>query len=64
MPVISAFKQFRGAQEVAMSNCAYGCKVMRCRCGYQFVLHYSVYGCTTPGIQHSSTGARCTCKAV
>ena len=51
------------AQEVALSNCAYGCKVMRCAYGYQYVLHYSVYGHKQTTVQHSTTGQRCTCPA-
>lgn len=49
------------ATEAFTANCKYGCKVMRCACGYQFVLHYSGYGHRDTSVQHSSTGNRCTC---
>lgn len=52
------------ATEVGLSGCTFGCKVMRCRCGYLFVYHSGTYGHTEPShVQHSSTGARCTCAA-
>lgn len=45
------------------STCRFGCKVMKCGCGYLYVQHVSVYGCTTR-VEHSSTGRRCTCAKV
>ncbi|GGK09482.1 hypothetical protein GCM10010123_44210 [Pilimelia anulata] len=33
--------------EVRMSDCRYGCKVWRCRCGAERLLHSAIYGCPT-----------------
>lgn len=33
--------------EIRMSNCEYGCKIYRCKCGTEHVWHSAVYGCPT-----------------
>lgn len=31
--------------EVRMSDCRYGCKIYRCRCGEETLIHSATYGC-------------------
>lgn len=36
------------ADEVRLSGCRFGCKVVRCGCGAETVEHRAIYGCPTP----------------
>ena len=31
--------------EVGLSSCGFGCKIYRCHCGAETIIHNRVYGC-------------------